>query len=252
MIIDKIPVYNPLGEKVGSYVIFTKSNSIGFREYELFYGVKSSNIMFVFKNKKEVEDYFDSIIQKDPRFTYKKEVLADRKNEGKIQWSLVDYESLEPMVKALEFGANKYSRDNWKKGLPHSSIIDSTMRHITAIQKGENVDPESGICHIGHAMCNLMFLSWMQRNRPDLNDLKKDNYGCTKRDNIDKWDSIKNNSSSTDAVYCDFDIPEQFWSDKRIVADLPYPHSNPSPDFRVDIFHSRNRDRTRYIYSLPN
>ena len=46
---------------------------------------------------------------------YKKE-MADRFNAGKLQWSMVDFKSLEDMVRVLEFGAKKYSRDNWKKG----------------------------------------------------------------------------------------------------------------------------------------
>ena len=39
-----------------------------------------------------------------------------RYNTGKIQWSLVDFDSLEPMVRVLEFGAKKYDAHNWKKG----------------------------------------------------------------------------------------------------------------------------------------
>ena len=33
-----------------------------------------------------------------------------RYNTGKLKWSLVDYPSLEPLVKVLEFGAEKYSK----------------------------------------------------------------------------------------------------------------------------------------------
>lgn len=92
---------------------------------------------------------------------------ADRFNTGKPEWSLVDFPSLEPMVRVLEFGAQKYSRNNWKKGLPINSIIDSLMRHVIAYKEGEDIDPESGISHIGHMMCNLMFLSYVDRNLKD-------------------------------------------------------------------------------------
>lgn len=40
---------------------------------------------------------------------------ADRFNEGKPKWSLIPFSALEPMVRVLEFGANKYSPNNWKK-----------------------------------------------------------------------------------------------------------------------------------------
>ena len=36
--------------------------------------------------------------------------MAMRFNEGKLQWSLVHYKSLEPMIRVLEFGAKKYTK----------------------------------------------------------------------------------------------------------------------------------------------
>jgi len=88
---------------------------------------------------------------------------ADRFNTGKRQWSMVDFESLEPMVEVLEYGANKYSKDNWKQGLPVLEICESLLRHTFAFMAGEDKDPESGLSHIGHMMCNLMFLSYVMR-----------------------------------------------------------------------------------------
>lgn len=82
---------------------------------------------------------------------------AMRFNNGKLQWSLVHFKSLEPMVKVLEFGAQKYDRDNWKKGLGLGKVMESMMRHVAAIMDGEITDPESGLPHIGHIMCNAMF-----------------------------------------------------------------------------------------------
>lgn len=101
----------------------------------------------------------------------KKMELAMRSNAGKLQWSLVDFESLEDLVRVLEFGAEKYERDNWKKGLPVTKIYDSLMRHIIAFfNKIEDVDPESGVNHIGHMMANVMFLAYMYKNKKELDD----------------------------------------------------------------------------------
>jgi hypothetical protein len=83
---------------------------------------------------------------------------ADRFNEDKPKFSLIDLKSLELMAEVLEYGAIKYSRDNWKMGLPLSEILDSMMRHIAAIQDGEMIDSESGLSHIGHIQCNALFL----------------------------------------------------------------------------------------------
>jgi len=95
---------------------------------------------------------------------------AERYNEGKIKWSLVSWKALEPMVKVLMFGANKYSANNWKKGLKYSEITESLQRHLNAFVEGENDDPESKLSHIGHILCNAMFLSYMYLFRKDMDD----------------------------------------------------------------------------------
>jgi len=95
---------------------------------------------------------------------------GDRFNEGKLRWSLVDFKSIEPMVRVLEFGAKKYSDHNWKEGLKTTEICESLMRHLTAYLNGENNDPESGISHIGHIQCNAMFLAFMMRLKPSMDD----------------------------------------------------------------------------------
>ena len=92
---------------------------------------------------------------------------ALRYNEGKPQWSLVHFKSLEPMVRVLEFGAKKYARKNWQKPLDPDEILESMQRHLAALFDGEEFDSESGISHMGHIQCNAMFYNY-HRNREDL------------------------------------------------------------------------------------
>jgi len=99
--------------------------------------------------------------------------LGDRFNEGKRKWSLVPFKALEPMVNVLEYGAIKYAPYNWIKGLPYTEIVESLLRHTYAFLEGEDIDPESGLSHIGHMQCNTLFLSWMIQNRPDLDNRYK-------------------------------------------------------------------------------
>lgn len=87
---------------------------------------------------------------------------AIRFNEGKVEWALVHFRSLEPMVRVLEFGAKKYSPDNWKKGLPERKVMESMQRHLAAMMDGEENDSETGLPHQAHIMCNCMFLSYQQ------------------------------------------------------------------------------------------
>ena len=92
------------------------------------------------------------------------EDVALRYNEGKRRWGLVDFPSIEPMVEVLEFGTRKYSENNWKKGLDQMETVESMLRHtialMEAIQGGDSdkeFDPESGLHHAAHIMCNCMF-----------------------------------------------------------------------------------------------
>lgn len=98
---------------------------------------------------------------------------ALRYNEKKRQWTLVDFHSLEVMVEVLEFGAKKYTADNWKKGLPTTQIVESLLRHTFAYLNGEDEDPESGLPHTGHILCNAMFLAHMHKFKPEFDDRTK-------------------------------------------------------------------------------
>lgn len=94
--------------------------------------------------------------------------LGDRLNKGKLRWALVDFDALEDMVRVLEFGATKYDDHNWKKGLKSTEVCESLLRHVFAFMRGEDIDKESGESHIGHILCNAMFLSYMMKFRPDM------------------------------------------------------------------------------------
>lgn len=96
-----------------------------------------------------------------------------RFNQGKLRWGLVHFKSIEPLVRVLEFGARKYDDHNWKKGLNKREILESMQRHIAALMDGEINDPESGLPHIGHIMCNAMFYQYMADNGIDAPPLNK-------------------------------------------------------------------------------
>lgn len=80
---------------------------------------------------------------------------------SKPRWSLIPQGTLEEVIKVLEYGANKYAPDNWKK-VPdmETRYYDAAMRHIDAYWKGEYLDQESGEPHLAHAVCCLLFLMW--------------------------------------------------------------------------------------------
>ena len=83
-----------------------------------------------------------------------------RKFDGdKSEYGLLPPYALEETVKVLTFGAQKYERNNWihvQDG--KRRYFDALQRHVWAWKKGEVNDPESGLHHLAHAMCCLMFL----------------------------------------------------------------------------------------------
>ncbi len=93
-----------------------------------------------------------------------------RYNDGKLKWSYVNFEALEPMVRVLMFGAQKYEPFNWMKGLDKKEVLESMQRHLAKLMDGENNDPESNLHHIGHIMCNAMFYSYFN-NQENKNEI---------------------------------------------------------------------------------
>jgi hypothetical protein len=85
-----------------------------------------------------------------------------RFNTGKLRWSLMHYRSMEPMIRVLMFGAEKYDDHNWQKGLNKTEILECLQRHLAALMGGEAIDKESGQPHIGHILCNAMFYSYFE------------------------------------------------------------------------------------------
>jgi hypothetical protein len=83
---------------------------------------------------------------------------------GKLQWSLLPIDPIEEVIKILMYGAQKYSANSWQK-LENGKerYYSALLRHLTAWQKGEKNDPESGLPHLSHVLCNAVFLSELDK-----------------------------------------------------------------------------------------
>jgi hypothetical protein len=82
-----------------------------------------------------------------------------RFNSGKPDYSLIPLCTLEDEARVWMHGKAKYAAWNWAKGMAWSVPFGCAMRHLAAWQKGEEIDPESGLPHLAHAMCNLRMLT---------------------------------------------------------------------------------------------
>lgn len=79
-------------------------------------------------------------------------------DEAKRRYDLVPYDALEQIIEVLEYGANKYDDHNWRKCEEPRRYWGAAMRHLTAWIRGERIDPESGLSHLAHAGCCILFL----------------------------------------------------------------------------------------------
>ena len=69
--------------------------------------------------------------------------------------------ALGEVARVMAYGAVKYDRKNWAKCDDPERYVSATLRHIAAYQSGEKIDPESGMSHLAHAVCSLLFLEEM-------------------------------------------------------------------------------------------
>lgn len=65
--------------------------------------------------------------------------------------------SLELIGEIATFGAEKYTDHGWLH-VPDAEkrYRDALYRHLLAFERGEELDPETGLNHLGHAAWNVM------------------------------------------------------------------------------------------------
>jgi len=85
-------------------------------------------------------------------------LAACKADDDKAPFHLLPSDAIEDVVWALQEGASKYGDYNWKKGMSWSRYLSAALRHIFAWMRREDVDRESGIPHLAHAVCCLLFL----------------------------------------------------------------------------------------------
>jgi Domain of unknown function (DUF5664) len=92
-------------------------------------------------------------------------------DQQKPRWSLLPAGTVAQVVAVLEFGAGKYALDNWKHvENARQRYYDALMRHVQAWWQGERQDPETGLHHLAHAACCILFLIWIDDNTTNNKD----------------------------------------------------------------------------------
>ena len=93
-----------------------------------------------------------------------------RFNTGKTRHDLVPSYAQEQYAKVMTFGSTKYAERNWEKGMKWSKVLASLERHLQAIKRGEDYDPETLLLHSAHIMCNAAFITEYYKIYPEGDD----------------------------------------------------------------------------------
>ena len=77
---------------------------------------------------------------------------------GKRRVDLVPTEAINALADVLTAGAVKYGEHNWRHGMDWSRVYSAAQWHMLAFWGGDDIDEESGMPHLWHAITNLAFL----------------------------------------------------------------------------------------------
>lgn len=86
------------------------------------------------------------------------------KSGSKPRLDLLPTAAVEQIAAVLTYGAGKYEDNNWCRGARWGRYYAALLRHVFAWWRGEDCDPETGLSHLAHAGCCLLFLMEYQRN----------------------------------------------------------------------------------------
>lgn len=82
-----------------------------------------------------------------------------RKDKGKPRIDLVPIDPIIFVARVFEYGVEKYEENSWRDHPVDSKrVYSSIMRHMFAWHLGEEIDRESGLPHLDHAMAQIMIL----------------------------------------------------------------------------------------------
>lgn len=85
---------------------------------------------------------------------YDQEKKADA---GKLRLDLIPAEAVRALGEVLTYGAERYGPYTWSTVEPERYEA-AMLRHFLSWKEGELYDPESGLHHLKHVLCNAAFL----------------------------------------------------------------------------------------------
>jgi hypothetical protein len=128
----------------------------------------------VMTSREEADDVATNTEEKNERISPTMCRDGVKADDGKAPYHLLAFDAIGGTVDVLAFGARKYAPRNWEMGIDYSRVYAAAMRHMTAWWMGEDADNETGLSHLDHAACCLMFLqAYTKRGMVERDDRPK-------------------------------------------------------------------------------
>ena len=81
-----------------------------------------------------------------------------KQDKEKIRLELIPPEAMWAIAAVRTYGIQKYGdKESWRQ-VEAERYIGALLRHLAAHMGGEKIDPESGLPHMWHVLCNAAFL----------------------------------------------------------------------------------------------
>jgi hypothetical protein len=95
----------------------------------------------------------------------------------KTPFRLIPKSALVCMAWVMSLGAKKYGPFNWRENDVRMTVYtEAAMRHLIAIETGEDIDPESGQPHAAHVMSCMGIIIDAQQGGNLVDDRFKENH----------------------------------------------------------------------------
>ena len=77
---------------------------------------------------------------------------------GKPPLGLLSTTALTKIAEVMAIGAEKYAAHRWRSGMEWQRLLNAALRHLLAYNDGQDTDEETGLSHLAHLGCCVIFL----------------------------------------------------------------------------------------------
>jgi len=101
-------------------------------------------------------------------------ITGGEKDAKPAAYALIPVQPLRAVAEVYGYGAAKYAHRNWERGYDWDLSYSALQRHVNAFWGGEDLDPESKLPHLAHAVFHCMAMMEWLRTHPELDNRVKE------------------------------------------------------------------------------